>query len=103
MKGEPIGPPLKGHRELVLLVVSSPDEKRIASASYNNTVQLWDVEKGESIGVPLEGHRKWVLLVVLSPDGKRIASASSDNTVWLWDTGKGELIVSSLSHSDINL
>ena len=82
----------EGHHERVRSVVFSPDGKRIASASDDYMVQLWDAEKGEPIGAPLEGHHKSVLLVVFLPDGKRIASASSNNTVQLWDTEKGDSI-----------
>ena len=69
-----------------------PDGKRIASASNNKTVQLWDAEKGEANGTPLEGHHESVVSVMFSPDGKRIASVSYNNMVWLWDVEKGEPI-----------
>ncbi|WP_246275813.1 WD40 repeat domain-containing protein, partial [Brasilonema bromeliae] len=61
---------------------------KIASASSDQTVKLWDVSSGKELKT-LQGHSAEVRSVSFSPDSKTIASASSDKTVKLWDTSSG--------------
>jgi WD40 repeat protein len=53
----------------------SPDGQRLASASYDKTVKVWDLADGKEM-LTLEGHKNEVLSVRFSPDGRRLASAS---------------------------
>ena len=79
----------KGHKGWVTSVAFSPDGKRIASASSDGTLKVWDATTGEETLKP-KGHKGWVLSVAFSPDGKRIACGSDDRTVKLWDATTGQ-------------
>ena len=87
---------LEGHTGSVLYVVFSSDGTKLASASEDNTVCLWNVATGTPIGSALEGHTQRVSHVVFSPDGTKLASASRDNTVHLWNVATGTAIGSAL-------
>jgi eukaryotic-like serine/threonine-protein kinase len=80
-----------GHVLPVYALAWSPDGKRIASASQDGTVHIWDAVTGQRF-FKFHGHRGSVNAVAWSPDGSYIASASSDTTVHVWDaqqTGEG--------------
>ena len=82
---------LEGHRGSVSSVAFSHDSARLASASDDNTVRIWDASSGECLQT-LEGHRDWVRSVAFSHDSARLASASYDNTVRIWDASSGECL-----------
>jgi hypothetical protein len=80
---------LRGHAGAVSSVCYSPDGTRLASASSDNTVRVWDACTGQEALV-LRGHTNPVLSVCYSPDGTRLASASLDNAVRVWDARSGQ-------------
>lgn len=57
----------------------------LASASFDSTVRLWDVERGLCIHT-LTKHTEPVYSVAFSPDGKYLASGSFDKCVHIWST-----------------
>jgi WD40 repeat protein len=90
---------LAGHSGWVHAVAFSPDGKRIASGSTDQTIKLWDATTG-NLQKTLAGRSSWVDAVAFSPDGKRIASGSYDNTIKLWDATTGDLQKTLAGHSD---
>ena len=80
-----------------MLFRSSPDGKRVVTASSDQTARLWDAESGKEIAV-LKAHTGLVLAASFSPDGKRVVTASSDQTARLWDAESGKEIAVLKAH-----
>ncbi|MBR8833748.1 MAG: CHAT domain-containing protein [Stigonema ocellatum SAG 48.90 = DSM 106950] len=87
---------LESHKNEVSDVSFSPDGKKIATASRDNTVIIWGAD-GTQIQT-LKGHQDWVRSVRFSSTGKIIATASWDGTVKLW-TVEGKLITTLTGHN----
>lgn len=84
---------LSGHNGAVLDVAYSPNGQRLASASDDNTVIVWDMATRRPVGdLPFYGHRAGVTSVDFSPDGQILASGSRDSTIILWGVETGNII-----------
>jgi len=88
---------LAGH-SVVGSVTFSADGTRLASASEDNTIRVWDVATGEETAT-LTGHSQGIQSVVFSPDGTRLASAGWDETIKLWELATGKEIATLTGHS----
>lgn len=78
-------PGLRAHSGDVTHVCWSPDGQRLASASVDNLVIIWNVRAG-CAQVRLEGHTGFVKGVAWDPVGKYVASQSDDRSVRVWRT-----------------
>ena len=105
-------PPLKGHESGVWMAEFSPDGKRLASASIDGTVKVWDVATRKVLHT-FRGHalfnlsvpglpRVPVMCASFSPDGRHIASGSfspqlkireSKGVVKVWEAETGKEIL----------
>jgi WD40 repeat protein len=83
---------LAGHVDAVWSISVSPDGKKLASGSQDNTVRVWDAATGAEI-FELQGHRGCARSVAFSPDGSRIVSGSIDATIRVWDLTTGHEVI----------
>eukprot|EP00798_Chlamydomonas_sp_ICE-L_P020287 gene20287-27045_t len=63
----------------------------LATASFDHTVKLWDVEAGKCVN-SLEQHTQPVYSVSFSPNGKLVATGSFDRNMHVWSVEDGSLI-----------
>ncbi len=87
----------RGHFDAVNAVAWSPDGTRIASASSDNTVQVWNAADGSHL-YTYHGHSDVVNGVAWSLDSMRIASGSNDNTVQVWNAADGSHVFTYRGH-----
>ncbi|NWF69827.1 MAG: protein kinase [Chloroflexi bacterium] len=82
---------LRGHNDLIVNMVFSPDSALLATASWDGTAMLWDVQTGVALRT-LSGHDSQVIGVAFSPDGAHIVSVSRDRTAILWQVASGAIL-----------
>lgn len=75
---------LVGHVAGVSCATFSPDGRRLATASDDFTIKLWETATGREV-FTLRGHTASVDSLAFSPDGNRIASGGLDHTARIWD------------------
>lgn len=83
---------LSGHcNDIYDLQFSPTDEWLLLSASKDESIRLWNVQKGACVAIFAghEGHREAVISVAWHSFGDRFASGSGDNCIKLWNVGKG--------------
>ncbi|CAI6332977.1 unnamed protein product [Periconia digitata] len=81
----------------VLSVAFSHDSARLASASPDGTVKLWDVSTGVCLKT-LEGHLDVINSVVFSHISTQLATGSDDATVKIWNTATGRCLKTLRGH-----
>lgn len=96
---------LEGHQDFVRALTFSPDGRRLASASMDKTIRIWDRETGkEAFALKPEGFAfyadgGWVTAPIRLPataaafsaDGKLLATAGADRIVRVWGVETGTL------------
>jgi WD40 repeat protein len=84
---QPIGSPLH-HDKPLSAATFSPDGQRIATASEDFNVRIWDASTGRQIGAPLD-HDELIRSVDFSADGQTLAVATIESVrIWKVDTGE---------------
>lgn len=82
---------LDGHEAEISRIAWSPDGQKLASASEDRTVRVWDAKTWKPYRT-LRGHSAKVYSVAWSPDSRVVAADGWDGTVLLWNIATGEVI-----------
>ena len=83
---------LKGHTDSIMWTGFSPDDKLIATVSWDKTNRLWDAESGKLVHTFTTTGQNWT--GAFSPDSKYFASTCGVGDVFIWDVASGEEIAS---------
>ncbi|AGO12097.1 AaceriAEL269Cp [[Ashbya] aceris (nom. inval.)] len=90
---------LRGHVGRVSRVKTHPSGRLAASASFDLTWILWDLERKVELQLQ-EGHSKPVYTIAFQTDGALLASAGLDAVCAIWDLRSGEPIMKLEGHAN---
>ena len=107
-RGHPMAIQFKGHSEDIHFVVFSPDGKKVATASRDRSVRIWDVESEKELyKLARQNGDSGVLFnsVAFSPDSQKVVttdfySGMHNNTdvVRIWDAESGKELRKLVGH-----
>jgi WD40 repeat protein len=90
---------IRGHTGLIDDIAFSPDGSRLASASWDLTVKIWDITREQDLRlIPAEAR---VRDVVFGPDGSYLVSAGTDGVIVLWERSTGRAVRTFRGHTGI--
>eukprot|EP00210_Caulerpa_lentillifera_P004040 g3854.t2 len=89
---------LTGHTERLGRIAFHPMGSHLATASFDTTWRLWDVETGVCL-LEQEGHSRAVYSIAFQCDGSLAASAGLDAIGRIWDCRSGRSILTLQGHA----
>jgi len=95
---------LEGHGFSVFSLSLFQNDRLLASASYDDTARLWNLDTNLPVGPPIQ-HQDTVHSAAISADGKQLVTACGDNNAYVWDihpTLKDAGLEDLLSTHDVN-
>ncbi len=83
---------LRGHSARVVDIDFSPDNRLIASSSFDGSVHIWNAQNLNSPPVVIREHDSWVRTVAFNSSGNKLVSGSRQETrLRKWTTSPGEM------------
>ena len=75
---------LEGHMWVVCALSLFQNGRLLASASYDKTARLWNLDTNLPIGPPIQ-HQDEILSSAISADGKQLVTGCGDKNAYAWD------------------
>ncbi|MCJ1456644.1 hypothetical protein MMC28_007006 [Mycoblastus sanguinarius] len=82
---------LEGHRDAIMWVGFSPDDKLLASVSWDKTFRIWSHENGDLLHTFESNGQNWT--GGFSKDSRFFAGTSGEGRFWIWDMAHGLEVV----------
>ena len=90
---------MTGHQQPINFIAYSPDGRYIATASFDNSVRLWNGQTGKFIKT-LRGHVQSVYQLAWSADSRLLCSSSQDSTLKIWELRTNTMKIELPGHAD---
>lgn len=97
-EGDTILQTFAGHTDLIRSAIMSPDGRRLATASEDKAIRLWNVESEALIRLPATYPASMIELIAFLPNCRVVAMTSTDQDVTLWHIDTGT-VLHTLQHS----
>lgn len=81
-----------GHGSDITSIAFDPGSRRLATASTDKTVRIWDPRTGDELR-RMTRHENSVKSVTWSPDGMKLVTAGADGAARVWDAAKERQVV----------
>jgi WD40 repeat protein/energy-coupling factor transporter ATP-binding protein EcfA2 len=81
------------HTSGITKIAFNPDGSRVATASYDSKIKIWNLEEDLSKQQPvvLSDFDSWVMDLQFTRDGKKLLASGADKTVRVWDINSASL------------
>ncbi|MFL5728866.1 MAG: eIF2A-related protein [Cytophagaceae bacterium] len=77
---------LTGHKARINDVKFSKDDHFLASASFDGSIKVWNMQNLNDQPIVLKDHSSWVWKMAYSPEGDKLVAGCVDNLIRVWPT-----------------
>ena len=80
--------PVSAHSARITDIEFSPDGRQLATASYDKTAKIWDLDNLTNPPIVFNKHNAFVMSLDFSPDGRYLVTSSSESVsmLFFWPT-----------------